>query len=107
MIWDENQDQSLLNFYTELIHFRRDNPSYWRERKAILVDDHRNLYAYICEPYLVVLNNSSDLSRVSLGNLGMLELILATDLEITTEVDMGVIQLPPYAGGIFRMRNIQ
>ncbi len=63
MRWGDKQDKILLNYYRQLIHFRRRHPVLWQgTRQGLHVDDERGTYAYLRqntqETILVALNLS-------------------------------------------------
>ena len=77
MLWDEAQDQDLLDFYRRLIALRRQTRAAWSlPRATLLVDDERGLYAVRCGAYTVALNNRD---REAVIDCGATELILGTD----------------------------
>ena len=50
MIWGDEQDTTLIEFYRRLIHFRRQHPVLWRgDRKTVHLDEDDGTYAYIRE----------------------------------------------------------
>ena len=63
MLWGEEQEEELLDFYRWLVHFRRDHPVLWRGgRETVHLDASANTYAYIRkdeqEAIIVALNVS-------------------------------------------------
>jgi len=48
MLWGEEQDADLVDYYRWLIHFRRQHPVLWRgDRKTVHLDEDDGTYAYI------------------------------------------------------------
>ena len=71
----------------------------WRdERRTLLIDDARGVYAYACGRYVVILNNSADAVRVKLSGRAdsVFALLLATDGGAVYQA--GSASLPPYGG---------
>ena len=96
MLWNEQQDRSLLDFYRRLIQLRRRTTDVWSEpRTMVRVDDEHGLYAYRCGAYLVVLNNHDQATALSCPAA---ELILTTDAGATLTGEQ--LDLPPFAGAI-------
>ncbi|MDX1614485.1 MAG: alpha-amylase family glycosyl hydrolase [Candidatus Promineifilaceae bacterium] len=63
MRWDVEQDRELLNYYRQLIHFRRTHPVLWQgQRTTVHLDAQAGTYAYTrsgdAESVLVVVNAS-------------------------------------------------
>jgi cyclomaltodextrinase / maltogenic alpha-amylase / neopullulanase len=63
MLWNDEQDTSLLDYYRALIQFRKAHPVLWKgNRKTVHVDAEAGTYAYSrrngTEELMVVLNNS-------------------------------------------------
>ena len=60
MLWGDDQDRVVLNFYRDLIALRRQTTDVWSlPRETVLIDDARGLYAYRCGAHTVYLNNSA------------------------------------------------
>ena len=98
MLWNEQQDRALLDFYRRLIHLRRQTTNVWSEpRTTVRVDDEHGLYAYRCGAYLVVLNNHDQDTALACPAA---ELILSTDAGATLVGEQ--LGLPPFAGAICR-----
>ncbi len=107
MPWQENdQDRNLHTFYKALISFRRQAGSVWRTpRQTLLTDDERNIYAYACGPYAVVLNNAPQSVTISLSHWKSAELVLATESDVSWRPQSGELTLSPFAGGCLRQSN--
>lgn len=98
MLWNEQQDRALLDFYRRLIQLRRQTTNVWSEpRTTVWVDDEHGLYAYRCGAYLVVLNNHDQATALACPAA---ELILSTDTGVTLVGEQ--LGLPPFAGAICR-----
>ena len=91
MLWDEQQDRDLLDFYRRLIQLRRQTSGTWSgPRTTVVVDDEQGLYAYRCGAYLVALNNQDRDAAVACPAT---ELILSTDPGVDLLPDL--LRLPP------------
>lgn len=101
-----DQDTSLLEFYRDLIAFRRQALGVWGlPREALITDDCRGLYAYACGPYAVVLNNGPLETTISLGKWQEPELVLSTDPTVSLATQGLELHLPPYAGAVCRVAS--
>jgi glycosidase len=64
MLWEEDQDDELLDFYRWLIHFRRQHPVLWRgSRRTVHLDEVASTYAYLRsddQESIIVAMNLSD-----------------------------------------------
>jgi glycosidase len=107
MPWEnDDQDQDLLSFYKALIMFRRQTGFVWCDpRQTLLIDDEHNVYAYACDPYAVVLNNSPQAAAIPLPHWQNAELVLATEADVAWKPDQGELILSPFAGGCLRRSN--
>lgn len=61
MVWGEEQNKELHDFYRQLIHFRRAHPVLWRgKRQTVYLDERAGIYAYTRsndqETLLILLN---------------------------------------------------
>jgi cyclomaltodextrinase len=70
MLWGEEQDAELREYFRGLIHLRRENPVLWHgRRRTLLVDDARGLYLYAREDgqtaIIVALNISEEAQTVT------------------------------------------
>jgi glycosidase len=67
MVWGEDQDQELLEYYRWLIHFRREHPVLWHgRRRTLYLDVEASIYVYAREDEvetIVVALNLSDRQR--------------------------------------------
>ena len=96
MLWDEQQDRELLDFYRRLIALRRQTVATWSApRTTLRVDDERGLYAYRCGAYTVTFNNRDREAYVECRAAG---LILGTDAHVALVADQ--LHLPPFAGAV-------
>ena len=103
MVWGQDQDPDLLDFYSRLTRVRLDRPGLWRGTRAtVVLDDAAGLFAYRCsadgQAALVVLNAGDGECHVDLASTGGWTLALSTD-EATTLVD-DVVRVPSLAGAI-------
>ncbi|HET6444476.1 MAG TPA: glycoside hydrolase family 13 protein [candidate division Zixibacteria bacterium] len=69
MVWGDEQDQDLLDYYRWLIHFRRQHPALWRgSRQTIHLDEEAGTYAYLRaddqETILVAMNLSDEERKI-------------------------------------------
>jgi glycosidase len=85
MVWGEEQDTELQDYYRWLIHFRRDHPALWNgRRQTIHLDDAAQTYAYTRsdgrETITIALNLSNQPHTVQTPN--------------------HTFDLPPYSGDI-------
>lgn len=96
-LWGEKQDRDLLDFYRELIRFRRENYSRLQlPRETFLIDDDRELYGYSVGDDRVILNNSDRPREFSLSTG---KLIFVTDREIRWNGE-NQLSLAPFSGAI-------
>ncbi|WP_413162220.1 glycoside hydrolase family 13 protein [Capilliphycus salinus ALCB114379] len=103
MLWGKAQDSSLLEFYKNLIGLRRQIPEIWNlPRQTLLADDRLGVYAYLLGSHTVVLNNSSEVSTISLSNLQDSKLLLSTSSSPSWNPEKNQLQLSPFAGAIFQ-----
>jgi glycosidase len=99
MLWDDQQDRDLLQFYQKLIALRRQNCQTWKlSHQALLLDDTQGIYAYKQGHLLIILNNSPKTQKVYLPELPESTLVLATD------TPGEAFNLSPYWGGIYECR---
>jgi glycosidase len=99
MLWDDQQDRDLLQFYQKLIALRRQNCQTWKlPHQALLLDDLQGIYAYKQGHLLIILNNSPKTQKVYLPELPESTLVLATD------TPGEAFNLSPYWGGIYECR---
>jgi glycosidase len=106
MLWDDNQDASLLIFYRDLIAFRQQTGEVWRlPRRTLITDDVVGLYAYACGPYAVILNNCPLETTVSLSQWPAADLVLSTDTAVSLTAQGLKLDLPPYAGAVCRIAS--
>ena len=104
MIWGDEQDRSLLEFYKSLIAFRRQTAADWSlPRRTLVVDDARGVYAYACGAYAVILNNSLDTAAVRIEQGWKANLVLSTEASVLLQRDQ--VRLPPFAGAICRLAS--
>ncbi len=99
MLWGEEQDRDLLNFYRRLGNVRRATAALWRgERQTVYLDDAAGHYAYECRDGerrgLVALNNSPQAGRVPLP-AGRWEIAIMSDAVMLED---GAVSLPGYSG---------
>ncbi|MGA9380405.1 MAG: glycoside hydrolase family 13 protein [Phormidium sp.] len=112
MLWDAEQDASLLAFYKQLIALRRKTPNLWQQpRQAWLLDNVNRLYGYECGEYAITLNANSqeitlflpdDWQYASSTLVRSPQLILTTDSTIIWNDQTNQLSLPPFAGAVFR-----
>jgi cyclomaltodextrinase len=99
MIWGEEQDGRLFEFYKALIALRRRTAATWRRpRQTLLIDDDQGLYGYACGEYGVFLNNGPAEVSLSLGEWAPLEPLLASDPAFSLTASGDRLTLPAYAG---------
>ncbi|WP_322495418.1 alpha-amylase family glycosyl hydrolase [Chloroflexus sp.] len=103
MLWDDDQDRDLLQFYRQLGALRRSTTDIWRgERTFTHIDDQHRQLAYTCTAngatWLVALNNAPHVGAIPLP-AGRWEVALATQ---TVDVIAGNVILPAYGGAILR-----
>jgi cyclomaltodextrinase len=103
MLWGEDRDGDLLDFYRRLIRLRRDDPGLWRgTRRTVALDDASGLYAYGCATddaeAMVVLNTGEAASRLDVGPAGDWTIALTTDAGAS--LDAGVLHVPPHSGSV-------
>jgi glycosidase len=103
MLWGQEQDAALLEFYKQLIAFRRQTSDYWEKpRQSWLLDDVNRVYGYECGGYAVVLNAHSQKATLSFPTHWKLpQLILTTDSATHCNPQINQLSLPPFAGAIF------
>lgn len=104
MLWDAEQDQPLLQFYTELIALRRQHGALWRgERRTLALHDD-GLYVVAIHDQgraaIVALNRTAELQTVALPEGATL--LLATDGAVT--LDGSALTLPPLTGALLDSR---
>jgi cyclomaltodextrinase / maltogenic alpha-amylase / neopullulanase len=98
MLWGDDQDRAVLNFYRDLIALRRQTTDVWSlPRETVLIDDARGLYAYRCGVHTVYLNNSAASISLTCHDA---ELVLATETDTT--LNAAELQLPPFGGAVLR-----
>ena len=110
MLRGDAQDSTLLAFYRMLIRVRRDLGAAWsKPRRAVLIDDRSNIYAFACGEYLVALNNRARAARVSLpgkpgggGEGKEVDLLLASDEAVELQ-GARLLYLPAFGGAICRL----
>jgi cyclomaltodextrinase len=101
MLWGDAQDAELLAYFKRLTALRREGyPAWCEERRTLLVDDARGVYAYACGDYVIVLNNSAQPTNVELqhANSAQTEIVHLTDSGADFDTRMGIANLPSYAG---------
>lgn len=105
----EQQDpNSILNFWKKLIKFRRDNLACTYGAHVLLEPEHEQLFAYTKEykgqKLLVVNNFSSETVKWSAPqeNLGKLERVLGNYEQ--TKVDDGAMSLKPWEGVVYSVK---
>ena len=103
MPWGAAQDRDLLAFYRRLVALRHRTPGLWRAaRTTLAIDDETGFYAYRCgDPAggaIVTLNNGREPLPFRPATGGTYRLALATDP--ATELDGGVLVLPPFGGAV-------
>lgn len=106
MLWGDDQDRDLLQFYRQLGALRRATTAIWRgERVFTHIDDQKRQIAYTCTAndatWLVALNNSSQAGAIPVP-AGHWEVALATQ---TADTIAGNVILPAYSGAILRRRG--
>jgi len=108
MIWGEEQNLALLDFYRQLGQLRSRTASVWRgPRRTLYLDDARSLYAFACADeraphtalYLVAFNNSPETHAIPLPVGQRWELILASE---TAHLVDGQLTLSAYGGAVLR-----
>jgi len=98
MPWGERQDHDLLDFYTRLIRFRRENtPSLASGRVVELVDDERGILVYRVGGLVCAFNNSPEPVWL---DLQIKETLIANEESVRLE-PTGVY-FPAWAGAVFR-----
>jgi len=97
MIWGEEQDQELWQFYQDLIRWRKQNLEILTQRQTLLIDDQLCLYGYQIGSYGVVLNNSPETVTWTFPQGISGELVLASDQNKSTSE----LELPGFSGGIW------
>lgn len=112
MLWDAEQDASLLAFYKQLIALRRKTSDLWQQpRQAWLLDNVNRLYGYECGEYAITLNANSqeitlflpdDWQYASSTLVRSPQLILTTDSTIIWNDQTNQLSLPPFAGAVFQ-----
>jgi glycosidase len=111
MPWGEDQDGSLLTFYKDLIRLRRRTPEAWSvERETLIVDDDAGVYAYACDPYMVLFNNSPRKTTIDVRRLAQSDETKESDVELAFATDPAVvlrdlIHLPPFTGAVCERKN--
>jgi len=103
MLWGEDQDCELLEFYRQLGALRRATTAIWRgERRFIHIDDRHGQLAYTCtangETWLVALQQAPHAGMIPLPS-GRWEVVLATQ---SADIVGGRIALPAYGGAVLR-----
>ena len=103
MLWGDGQDRSLLDFYRQLVAFRRRTAADWRSlpRRTLVIDDARGVYAYACGPHAVVLNNGASAAAVRIEGGRNANLVLATDKSVSLRGDR--VSLPSFAGAVCQL----
>lgn len=105
MLWEEGQDKDLLAFYQKLIIWRHKNNHLWRKftlPQPSIVDEQQNLYVYQCGDYIVSLNNSPQISSLTLTTVKIDSLILVTQPEINWSSQTKNLILPAYGGAVLK-----
>jgi len=102
MLWDAEQNTSLLMFYKELIALRRQTPTLWQKtRHPWLLDDANRVYGYECGGYAIALNaHSQDITLSLPSHWQAPHLILATDSTLGWNAQTHQLSLPPFSGAI-------
>jgi glycosidase len=102
MLWGAQQDQALLQFYTELVALRRENGALWRKARRTLALHDDGLYVVAIGDEragaIVALNRSAQPQRVELPRT--FQLALATDGDV--QLEAGSLLLPPLTGALLR-----
>jgi len=116
MLWGEDQHGDLYEYYRRLCRIRSSHPALRKgERTTLHVDNDAGTYAYALrtrgEVLVVVLNNSDEVSRLSVpvGSVGLADGMVAADLMTGDRyvVAEGQVQLSlePLTGTILRCSN--
>ncbi len=98
MLWGENQDRDLLEFYRQLVALRTSQGQVWRSERHTLVANSEGLYTYRLSDrqhgVIVVLNNGPVEQQLDLpaGH----EIALVTDGKVAFENN--AVRLPPFSG---------
>lgn len=102
MLWGEQQDQGLLDFYRRLVWLRRSTPGLWQATRTTLQANDAGLYIYQCSDTtriaLVALNRSSNERNVRLDSGHAHHVLLAS--EDTTALYGNALFLPPFGGAV-------
>ena len=108
MLWDTEQDTSLLAFYKQLIALRRKTPDLWQQpRQTWLLDDTNRVYGYECGEYAIALNaNAQDFTLSLPKHWRSPQLILTTDSTILWNPQTHQLNLPPFAGVVLQKAKI-
>ncbi len=104
MLWDTEQDASLLGFYKQLIAWRRKTSEIWRQpRHAWLLDDSNRVYGYEWGKYAIALNANSQKFTLSFPNDWQSpELILTTNSNTVWNPQTDQISLNAFTGVVFK-----
>ena len=102
MLWGEQQDQGLLDFYRRLVWLRRSTPGLWQATRTTLHASDAGLYIYQCSDAtrsaLVALNRSSNERNVRLDGGHAHHVLLAS--EDATALYGTTLFLPPFGGAV-------
>ncbi len=105
MPWDAEQNADVLQFYTQLIAVRRQQPNLWRGTRRILALHDAGLYVVAVEAAtasaIVALNRSHVEQRVDVPTA--LNLTLSTEDGVVYQGQ--VLTLPPFSGALFFDRS--
>lgn len=100
MLWNADQDQAVLDFYTRLIKLRREHGAVWRgERRTLALHDDGLYVVAVGEgrgSAIIALNRTNTEQRVHIPAATALALATAQAVAITNET----ITLPPLAGAV-------
>ncbi|NGZ76711.1 glycoside hydrolase family 13 protein [Saccharibacillus alkalitolerans] len=108
----EDDPNSVLNLYREIIRLRRDHPSLSLGTYEPVLEEHKHIYAYLREGegerWLIVLNFSKTPTEVLLpddlrGELARAECAVCSDGERAEALERGMTELDPYAYFVFRL----
>jgi len=99
MIWGEQQDGNLREFFTKLIHLRKNTPAVWKTpREVILIDDTSGILVYRNGDCISIINNSP---KDTLLHLPIQDLLITNDPAV--RMDSTGISLPAWGGAICRV----
>ncbi|HEY9616843.1 MAG TPA: glycoside hydrolase family 13 protein [Microcoleaceae cyanobacterium] len=104
MLWGQEQDETLLAFYQQLIAFRQQTYDHWQQpRQAWLLNDMNRVYGYECGEYMIVLNARDQDFTVSLPQSPRSpQLMLTTDSTTVWHPQTHQLYLAPFTGVVWQ-----